>query len=340
VIANSRGRIISNDLGYRGRDNENNTFPPRNSENNLEVVVNNNRIVRDDPWFDERDNEGNIIPPRIELRRDNNQRNINLSRQPAIVDVTRGEESNSDSNDRIEYEDIPRVVRPVNQNESRERVDDPARGQRRAARWRLNNASAQVMENKRKFKAGADQLWAELRYSHEQIVEGMNRNQFNRDKVAAEGNSYNLDAQEIHSARTNEDNTINKLFEQWAGGAHGYVPEKKDDNIICLVGENVNNLGLYNRTNQKMFKLSNIISRYQSDGMCMVEHGMNFGHHEAKGDKRINELFSSIHESRNSAGYNIHENFSRYAYGGTMVSTFSRLSSFVISQGVDKTGRG
>jgi hypothetical protein len=215
-------------LGYIVRDNEINTLPP----GNLKLARNRVIIVRDNPWFDERDNEGNIIPPRIELRRDNNQRNINLSRQPTIVDETRGEESNSDSNYRIEYEDIPRVVRPVNQNERRERVDDPARGQRRAARWRLNNASAQVMENKRKFKAGADQLWAELRYSHKQIVEGMKRNQFNRDELAAEVNSYKLDAQEIHSAQTNEDNTINELLEQWVGGAHGYVPEKKDDNII------------------------------------------------------------------------------------------------------------
>ena len=84
--------------------------------------------------------------------RGNNHRNINLSRQLTIVDEIRGEESNCDSNYRTEYEDIPSVVRPVNQNERRERVDDPARGQRRAARWRLNNASAQVMENKRKFK--------------------------------------------------------------------------------------------------------------------------------------------------------------------------------------------
>ena len=264
--------------------------------------------------------------------------NLNLNRQHTLGEGTRREEHNSSGNYRTEYEDIPRVVRRINQ--IRERVNESTRGQVRAARWRINNASAKVMKNKRMFKAGADQLRKEIHLSHDQIVEGMKKNQFNNVEAATERNSYNVDAQEMHRTQTNEDNTINELLEQWAGGAHGFVPEKKDENIIRLVGENVNCLGLYNRTNQKMFKLSNLMSRYQSDGMCMVDHGMNFGHHESTGDKRTNELFSSIHDIRNSAGYNIHENFSRYSYGGTMVSTFSRLSSFAISQGVDKTGLG
>ena len=318
------------------RDNEGNASPPRMSRNNLERARNNQSLVRDDPWADERDNEGNVVPNRIAVT---NQINLNLNRQHTLVEVTRREEYNSRVNYRTEYEDIPRVVRSINQ--IRERVNDTTRGQVRASRWRLNNAaSAQVRKNKRMFKAGADQLRKEIHLSHDQIVEGMKKNQFNSDEAATDRNSYSGDAQDIYRTQTNEDNTINQLLEQWEGGAHGFVPEKKDENIIRLVGENVNSLGLYNRTNQKMFKLSNLISRYQSDGMCMVEHGMNFGHHESTGNKRIHELFSSIHDSRNSAGYNIHENFSRYSHGGTMVSTFSRLSSFVISQGVDKTGLG
>ena len=340
---NNRGSSSNrNESWYERRDNEGTLglglSPPRMLRINLELEGIDQSRVRDDPWFDERDNEGNVVSTRIAVTRGNNQRNLNFNRQHTIVETARREEHDSNGNYRTEYEDIPRVVRPINQ--IRERVNDSTRSQRRAARWRLNNSSAQVIKNKRMFKAGADQLRKELHLSHEQIVEGMKRNQFHNNEAATEGNSCNVDAQDTHRAQTNEDNTINELLEQWAGGAHGFVPEKKDENIIRLVGENVNNLGLYNRINQKMFKLSNLISRYQSDGMCMVEHGMNFGHHEATGDKRINELFSSIHDSRNSAGYNIHENFNRYTYGGTMVSTFSRLSSFVISQGVDKTGLG
>jgi hypothetical protein len=44
--------------------------------------------------------------------------------------------------------------------------------------------------------------------------------------------------------------------------------------------------------------------------------------------------------SRTLAGYNTQKNNNRYMAGGTMVATFSRLSSFVIEQGVDISGLG
>ena len=72
----------------------------------------------------------------------------------------------------------------------------------------------------------------------------------------------------------------------------------------------------------------------------MVEHGMNFRHAESKGDKGKDGVFASIAGSHNLAGYNEHENHSRYMTGGTMVSTLTRLSSFVIAQGVDTTRLG
>ena len=91
---------------------------------------------------------------------------------------------------------------------------------------------------------------------------------------------------------------------------------------------------------KKARKLLNRISRHQADGMCIVEHGMNFGHAESKGNKGKDGVFASINGSQTLAGYNEHEIRSMYMTGGTMVSTFTRLSSFVITQGVDSTGLG
>ena len=50
-ILNNGGSTIRNDSWYEVRDNEGegNTSPPRNRENNLESVKNNNSIVRDNP---------------------------------------------------------------------------------------------------------------------------------------------------------------------------------------------------------------------------------------------------------------------------------------------------
>ena len=74
--------------------------------------------------------------------------------------------------------------------------------------------------------------------------------------------------------------------------------------------------------------------------MCIVEHEVNFGYTGSNIERRAQDIFASVKGSRTLAGYNKHENFSRYMAGGTMVSTFSRLSSFVISQGGDSTGLG
>ena len=72
--------------------------------------------------------------------------------------------------------------------------------------------------------------------------------------------------------------TICKLLAQWEGGAHGYVPDVKEDNTICLACENTNGLTLLHSRNPKIRKLVNLNNRYQTDGMCIVKHGVNFGH--------------------------------------------------------------
>ena len=240
------------------------------------------------------------------------------------------------------YEGVLKGVRSGNRPQFHHqgtREEDFARDQRRAARWRILQTTI-VAKNMRQFKEGADQFLQELIPTHSQIVAGMDKSKVVNDEAGKDDHHMNYEARDRYKGHTCEDSTIRELIEQWQGGGHGYVPEKKNDNIIRLACENVNSLSLHQKGGRKTRKLVNLVSRYQADGMCIVEHGMNYGHAESKGNYGKDGVFASINGSRNSAGYNKHENHSRYMTGGTMVSTFTRLSSFVIAQGVDRTGLG
>jgi hypothetical protein len=59
-------------------------------------------------------------------------------------------------------------------------------------------------------------------------------------------------------------------------GAHGYIPEVKDNNIIHLGCKNVTSLSIFHPTKSKMLKLTHLHQRHQTDGAYIVEHGINF----------------------------------------------------------------
>ncbi len=85
----------------------------------------------------------------------------------------------------------------------------------------------------------------------------------------------------------------------------------KDNNIIRLACENTNGLSLFHRKALKICKLANLSNRHQTNGMCVVKHGVNFGHEEARGEKQAGGFFAFFIGSRTLAGYNTHKNNSR-----------------------------
>jgi hypothetical protein len=87
-----------------------------------------------------------------------------------------------------------------------------------------------------------------------------------------------------------------------------------------------------------MHKLTHLHQTHQTDGACIVEHGINFK--MAATGTCQEDLFPRMCSSRVSAGHNIHELHNCYQQGGTMMVAFSRLASYVISFGVDQTGLG
>ncbi len=111
------------------------------------------------------------------------------------------------------------------------------------------------------------------------------------------------------------------LLNGWQKGAHGYIPEAKDDNIIRLGCENVNSLSIFHPTKSKIRKLTHLHQRHQTDGACIVEQVINFK--MAATGTRPQNLFPGMYSSRVSAGHNIHKSHNRYQQGKTMMVAFS-----------------
>jgi hypothetical protein len=98
---------------------------------------------------------------------------------------------------------------------------------------------------------------------------------------------------------------VQELLKNWQKGAHRYILEVKEANVIQLGCENVNSLSLFHPTKSKMCKLTSLHQRYQMDGACIVEHGINFK--IAATGTRLEDLFPGVCSSRVSVGHNIHE---------------------------------
>jgi hypothetical protein len=85
-----------------------------------------------------------------------------------------------------------------------------------------------------------------------------------------------------------------------------------------------------------MRKQTNLHQRYQTDGACIVEYGINFK--VAATGTRPGDLFLGECSSRVSTSHNIHDLHNRYQQSGTMMVAFSWLASYVISFRVNQTG--
>ncbi len=94
--------------------------------------------------------------------------------------------------------------------------------------------------------------------------------------TTAEGEGFCATAEEVHVTWTKEEEMVRELLNGWQKGAHGYIPEVKDDNIIHLGCENVNSLSILQPTKSKMRKLTHLHQRHYTDGACIVEHGIKF----------------------------------------------------------------
>jgi hypothetical protein len=144
--------------------------------------------------------------------------------------------------------------------------------------------------------------------------------------TTAEGEGFCATAEEVHATRTKEEEMVQELLNGWQKGAHGYIPDVKDNNVIQLGCENVNSLSTFHPTKSKMCKLTHLHQRHQTDGACIVEHDINFK--MAAAGTHPEDLFPGICSSRVSAGHSIHELHNRYQQSKTIMVAFSRLATW------------
>ncbi len=70
-------------------------------------------------------------------------------------------------------------------------------------------------------------------------------------------------AVEICATRTKEEEMVQELLKDWQKGAHQYIPEVKEDDVILQLGcENFNSPSIFHPTKSKMRKLINRHQRY------------------------------------------------------------------------------
>jgi hypothetical protein len=162
---------------------------------------------------------------------------------------------------------------------------------------------------------------AELIPTEEQIWAAIMHNARTFLSTTAEGEGFHATAEEVHATRTKEEEMVLEFLNGWQKGAHGYILEVKDDNIIRLGCENVNSLSTFYPTKSKICKLTHLHQRHQTDGACIVEHSINFK--MAATGNRLEELFPGMCSSRVSASHNIHKLHNHYQQGGTMAVAFS-----------------
>jgi hypothetical protein len=118
-----------------------------------------------------------------------------------------------------------------------------------------------VRRNLASHLQGASNCWVELIPMEEQIRAATMHDARTFLSTTAEGEGFHATAEEVHATRTKEEEMVRELLNGWQKGAHGYIPEVKDNNVIHLGCENVNSLSIFHPTKSKMCKLTHLHQR-------------------------------------------------------------------------------
>ncbi len=221
----------------------------------------------------------------------------------------------------------------------RNQIQDKLRDQQRASHWRNKHSStATVQINLHQFHSGSEAHTQALIPMISQIRAGAAQSGLETHPNLADTICFTKAAETIYEAQTQEEAMVWDLLEQWRKGGHGHVPDVKGGDIICLGCKNVNSLSLFDPRLTKHRKLLNLHNKYQMDGACIVEHGINFC--MTPEGSRLDNIFAAFCSSCVSVAHNTHEQHSRYHQGRTLTAAFTHLSGFVKSTGVDPTGLG
>ena len=171
--------------------------------------------------------------------------------------------------------------------------DRSTRNQACAGRFRSNGGA--YLQNKvksrlRAFKRGT------LRWNRRvlQLVEEIDK---------ASHRQFSLHSPDLHfdpsvtATVQSEQTFVDRLVDSLIEGGYGFVEGKKPADIVRLMGNNINNLSLYDESRSwKVDTICEINSRFQIDGMLLQECGTDFC--QTPDAKSIGSLFGSVQVSR------------------------------------------
>ena len=114
----------------------------------------------------------------------------------------------------------------------------------------------------------------------------------------------------------------------------------KEDEIIRIVSQNINCIGVYSIANHKQDKIKDWLLNNQVDIVGWQETGVAF-HMLPKHERLVERMRDSRWKKMKiSSANNKHENISRFQYGGNAILAFDETASRVIKTGADESGLG
>ena len=210
---------------------------------------------------------------------------------------------------------------------------DSTRSQARAGRFRSDGGRylQQVKSRLRAFKRGT--------YRRNRRVQ-----QLPADQDARSHRQFNQYSPEtpndpgVATALASEQVVVDRLVDEMHDGGYGFVEGRKPPDIVRLMGENVNNLSLYDESRAwKIPKIKEINKRYQTDGLLLQECGTDF--RQLAAHQSLDVLLGDS-DCRTITANNVTEPSARTQHGGVAALNFPRLAGFTLETGKDKTGLG
>ena len=124
------------------------------------------------------------------------------------------------------------------------------------------------------------------------------------------------------------------------GASWGDIMQRKDQNCIRIVSENINNLGVHPTKNEKQNRGRDWLIKNEVDICCWQEVGVNWGRFKSNEKLQARLSCPAWDNIRTSVGYNKHERQSKGQYGGTATMAFDHIAGTIHATHQDPRGLG
>ena len=135
---------------------------------------------------------------------------------------------------------------------------------------------------------------------------------------------------------------------QWKRGGHGFIEDRKPDNVVRFILESYNNLQYFmdKKKHTKIHTIDHTRKRLQGDLQAGVEPGTDWIIARQQEGDSFHDLFGMGEDKKSVCAHNSTEQAAKSQYGGTCMMAFGVFSSHVEKpsldpdKGVDRRGLG